>query len=406
MAAACAQGCPWGELGDFVKEAMKPLGYEVLLCRNCNFDRGTRLVSTAGYPPELGLAEIVVGTTERPNGPLDFGVTESGFLAWAYRGLYNYADGGPYSNLRLIAKIEDPMYLLAAVKRGSGITDLAQIAERRLPVKIIGGDTPTSAPVLAHYGITREAVESWGGSMESAVVASFFEVTDFDLIVSELASPANNPESSLWTLLSRTFDLRFLDLPEELLDRLANTPELGLERVTAKWGLLRGVDRAIPTVARSGEAVFARSDTPDQAAYDVARAIDAHRGALKWYIRPYSYDPNTVWKNLDVPLHPGAERYYREVGYLARGGPAETLDSGAPPPLDGGAICTAEPGSESSGTSHSSATAARGLAHPAARSDGSCALHASGAAADARLPWLLVATALGLAGRRARRRRA
>jgi TRAP-type uncharacterized transport system substrate-binding protein len=33
-------------------------------------------------------------------------------------------------------------------------------------------------------------------------------------------------------------------------------------------------------------------------------------------VRPYSYDPRTVWRNLDVPLHPGAARYYREQGYL------------------------------------------------------------------------------------------
>jgi hypothetical protein len=71
--------------------------------------------------------------------------------------------------------------------------------------------------------------------------------------------------------------------------------------------------------------VFARDDAPEQAVYDVAKAIDAHRAALKWYIRPYSYDSRTVHENFDVPLHPGAQRYYREQGYLA-----------APPARDGG----------------------------------------------------------------------
>src|SRR5262249_7666383 len=59
-----------------------------------------------------------------------------------------------------------------------------------------------------------------------------------------------------------------------------------------------------------------RDDAPEQAAYDIAKAIDEHHDGLKWYIRPYSYDPRTAWSNIDVPLHPGAERYYREVGYL------------------------------------------------------------------------------------------
>ena len=55
---------------------------------------------------------------------------------------------------------------------------------------------------------------------------------------------------------------------------------------------------------------------PEQAAYDAAKAVDQHRAALRWFIRPYSYDPHGAWKNHDVPLHPGAERYYREMGYM------------------------------------------------------------------------------------------
>src|ERR1700704_6524111 len=57
LASACQHGCPWGELGDFVTEAMQPLGYEVVQCRNCNRDQGPKLVSTASYPPELGFQD-------------------------------------------------------------------------------------------------------------------------------------------------------------------------------------------------------------------------------------------------------------------------------------------------------------------------------------------------------------
>jgi TRAP-type uncharacterized transport system substrate-binding protein len=48
----------------------------------------------------------------------------------------------------------------------------------------------------------------------------------------------------------------------------------------------------------------------------VAKAMDEKQSLLKWAIRPFSYDVHTVWKNGPVPLHAGAERYYREVGYL------------------------------------------------------------------------------------------
>jgi TRAP transporter TAXI family solute receptor len=320
VASACPNGCPWGELGDFLREAMQPSGYDVILCRNCNRAEGPRLVAKASYPPELGGQDLFVGTTTRVAAPVDFGITASRYLTWAYDGLYTYAEDGPYANLRLIAKIEDPSYLLVAVKEESGITDLSQVAAQRLPVRILGGDSPVSQSVLDYYGLTKEAVTSWGGYFNDPIIAGQADDPTFDIVITENASPANNPESAYWTKISQKHQLRFLDIPEQVLERLASDSTLSVERVVVRWGLLKGVDRTISTVARSGHVVFSRDDMPEQAAYDVARAIDEHRGALKWFIRPYSYDTRTAWSSDDVPLHPGARRYYRDAGYLRGAG--------------------------------------------------------------------------------------
>ena len=38
---------------------------------------------------------------------------------------------------------------------------------------------------------------------------------------------------------------------------------------------------------------------------------------LNYFNRPYYYDLRSVWKGIgEVPLHPGAYRYYRELGYV------------------------------------------------------------------------------------------
>ena len=312
MAVACPHACPFGEIGAFVQSAMKPHGYDILLCHNCNGLEGPRLVARKARSPALTPLDLELGTEERLDAPVDFGVTLTAVLDAAYRGAEPYTKDGPYRNLRLIAKIEDPTYLLVAVRRDSGLTDLAQIRERHMPVRILASG-PLSKQVLAYYGLTPEAVAAQGGSIGPAMGGS--RDAGFDVIVSDLASPANNWESSDWTAFSQSRELLFLQLPSALLDELAR--QSGVERVTARWGLLRGIDHPIATVGRSGEAIFARDDLPDQAAYDLARAIDSHRAELKWYVRPYSYDPQTVWSNLSVPLHPGALRWYREQGYLA-----------------------------------------------------------------------------------------
>jgi TRAP-type uncharacterized transport system substrate-binding protein len=189
---------------------------------------------------------------------------------------------------------------------------LDQIRQKQIPLRIFGAGREVTT-VLDYYGITSEDIASWGGrigvSLEEALKG------EFDLITGFLASPSMNPESSYWTTLSQRFDLYFVQLPDELLAKLEEQ-NVDSELVEAQHSLLRGVDRRIKTVGRSGESIFARDDAPEQAAYDLARAIDENRAALKWFIRIYSYDPGTVWKNFGVPLHPGAERYYREVGYI------------------------------------------------------------------------------------------
>ena len=310
MAAACESGCPWGELGDFVRESMKPYGYSVILCRNCNRSYGPRLVSENDYPPPLDEVNLEDGVNVRVDARVDFGVTSSSMLSAAYNN--TLAGKGPYRNLRLIAKIEDPFYYLVAVRKESGIIDFTSIRQKQLAVRIVGADG-NMMTILKYYGMTTEDIISWGGktgvSPEEALKG------EFDILAGFLASPAMNPESSYWTTLSQKFDLYFLELPEDLLKLIAHQ-NVDAEFVEVHQNLLRGVNRRIRTLGRSGEAVFTRDDTPDQAAYDLAKAIDENHGALKWFIRVYTYDPKTVWQNFGVPLHPGAERYYREAGYI------------------------------------------------------------------------------------------
>lgn len=310
MASACDRGCPWGELGDFVKESMKPFGYSVILCRNCNRTYGPRLVSEKDYPPPLDEVNLEDGVNVRVNAALDFGVTSSAMLSNAYNA--TLAGKGPFKNLRLIAKIEDPFYYLIAVKKESGIKDFSRIKQQHLPVRILGADANMTA-VLKYYGITADSIKAWGGKL--GVSNSEAKKGEFDIIAGFLASPALNPESSIWTILSQQFDLYFLELPEELLKQIVKQ-NVDAEIVEVHHSLLKGVDRRFKTLGRSGEAIFAREDTPDQAAYDLAKAIDVNHGGLKWFIRVYTYDPKTVWQNFGVPLHPGAEKYYREAGYI------------------------------------------------------------------------------------------
>lgn len=311
VAGACPT-CVWGPLAEIVREALKPQGYDIRICYNCNLLDSPRYVAYAWKPKPLTQHDVEAGDPPPPQGPVDFGITETNFLTWLYEGRQLYASDGPQHQLRLLAMIEDPVYILVAVKARSGITDLAQLAARKRPLKIMSINDPWVQPILEHYHLTRKEVEAAGGKFENEM--ALHKDTDFDVIISSVASLGGNIESNVWYEMSQKFDLRYLPVPRDVLEQIISG--VGGELTTMPVGYLRGVDRPIATVGRSGQAIFGRTDTPDDFAYAVAKAMDEKQSLLKWAIRPFSYNVHTVWKNGPVKLHPGAERYYREVGYL------------------------------------------------------------------------------------------
>ena len=307
--------CPWGAMAEVVKAAMKPYGYDVQICYNCNAADAPRIVSEARMPPpykpDPALPEILAPRNAPGMGAIDFGAVAIQFLRNAYRGTGMYAKEKPRTNLRLIANIQDPSYVLVAAKAETGITDLWQIRQKRWPVRIltagIGGD---SARILAHFDLSRQTIEAAGGHVGSTPE----DREKFDVVIGGGGGMTTAPEWRIWTEISQKFDLNFIQLPDDLLAELALEGEE--ERGVIPAGLYRGIDRPIPTVVRTGTVIYGRADMPDDFAYTVAKAMDEQQQILQWRHLNFSYNVHTVWKGYEVPLHTGAARYYKEKGYM------------------------------------------------------------------------------------------
>ena len=307
LQAACKY-CPWGSLAEIVKKMMAPYGYEVGICHSCSAANAVRTV--AKRLPSVDVTDRQVGlgvTTPGPPAPMDFGVTALGGVLNAYRGQIPDLPEG--RNLRLIARIEQPSYLMMAVTKESGLTDLKQVRERKMPVRILGGH-----PALQqYYGLTEKEVEALGG--EIYVGGNLLKNENFDVIMGS-GVLSNYPEGNMWYEMTMKKDLTFLPIPEEVRQRLVKESPL-TTLVDLPFRYMKGVgDMPIASVGTSGTAVYSRDDVPDAFTYTVARAIDDHHNLLKWAVMPFSYDPNTVADGAGVPVHPGAARYYKERGYL------------------------------------------------------------------------------------------
>jgi TRAP transporter TAXI family solute receptor len=307
--------CPWGAMAEVVQAAMKPYGYDVQICYNCNAAEAPRIVSEAKLPPpykpDHAVPEILAPRNVPGLGSVDFGAVAIQFLRDAYRGTGVYANEKPRTNLRLIANIQDPSYALVAAKKETGITDLAQIRAKKWPVRIFSaGIGRNAASVLAYFGLSKESIEAAGGRIGSSPA----DRDNFDVVIGGAGVMTTAPEWSVWTEIAQKFDLTFIELPDPLLAKLAAEGEQ--ERGFIPVGLYRGVDRPIATVVRSGTVVYGRDDMPDDFAYAVAKAMDEQQHLLQWKHLNFSYNVHNVWKAYEVPLHPGAARYYRERSYM------------------------------------------------------------------------------------------
>jgi uncharacterized protein len=312
-AAPVAMGTPWGTLALVVQRALQPLGYETEIEVASWGDNNARYVADS-------LA--------------DLGATQYRSVRYAWDGMHAFAAGGPRRNLRLIATINQPAWIGMAFRADSGITDLAEVAKRQLPVRIKTSNDGVFDLLFEYYGLSREKIRSFGGRLLSLIptdgnqpvdmferwyrrdyneLTSWVVKGEFDAIIDPIYA-ANTPEHKHWWEATILHTMRFLPLPPDLIQTLCDSGEVeGPGFIPHR--LMRGVDSDIPSVERFPQVIYTRDELPESFVYDVARGLDEARHLFRQTHLPYSYDPLTVARGRDVPLHAGAERYYREVGY-------------------------------------------------------------------------------------------
>ena len=78
----------------------------------------------------------------------------------------------------------------------------------------------------------------------------------------------------------------------------------------------KGQTSDIPTISQT-HALFAHKNVPDDLVYAMTKLAFENKAALV-AVHPIfsSMDPMKGSQGLPIPLHPGAERYYREIGAI------------------------------------------------------------------------------------------
>ena len=314
FAGAC-KACPWGVLAAITQEALKSYGYDVKVCWVCWSTFGPREMgdkTKPELPPGAENDPVAMYVEPAPDAVPDISATSEINLLDAWNGVGAYAnDYKKRQNYRVIAVVQQPNFLMVAANKKSGMTDLNQLKTRTQPTWIATSGGGGIDEILAYYGVSEESLKAKGGGMIRAQQRE--RRAEADLFIGGVVL-AHTPEQRMWYEVSQLDDLQFFDLPEPLLAKLAQLP--GYTRATAPIALLRGAERPIPTVMRSAHVIYVREEAPERFAYTVAKALDEHQELFRMYGDPWYYDTRLVAKSTVIPLASGAERYYRERGYL------------------------------------------------------------------------------------------
>ena len=225
-----------------------------------------------------------------------------------------------------LAQFDHQDMMVFAVRRETGITSIRDIKDKKYPLKVSTPLRETRHPavwcaekILEEYGFSFDDIEAWGGKVlrdrpRNQKLAGVKAVSDeFDAVFDEAIM------TNRWKTLTTKYEIEFLPIEEEILQRLEKR---GWRRGVLHKGTFPGVDEDIAGIDFTGWYLFCRQDMDEEIAYHTVRAIDEQKQMIDlWFPDPTSgmtkhVDMRDLCRNLPLPLHPGAQAYYREKGYL------------------------------------------------------------------------------------------
>jgi len=225
-------------------------------------------------------------------------------------------EGNKQPGLSAIMSTNVSMIQFVTLKK-TEISSPRQIIDEKMPVRISVGERGAASELnnrrlFAEYGATWDDINSWGGKVFYKEKAEANQMMSSGLLDVMLESGAC-PLASLMEL-AVNFDLRLLPVDEEIVEALHEKYGYGKFWVTPE-----DYDFVTEDSLTFGTAtiVLVREDLSEEIVYKIIKAIGDNLD--------YMYDVDerfevvtheTMWQNTGIDLHPGAKRYYQEIGAI------------------------------------------------------------------------------------------
>ena len=272
---------------------------------------------SCGVPGLVATAVASNGSVANINGiaggTLESGFSQSDVAYWAHTGTGVFADQGAVEKIRAIANLYPESIHLVA-RADAGINSVADLRGKKVSLDEPGSGTLVDARIILEaYGITEEDIEAEflkpnqaADLMRDGNMDAFFFVGGFPAgAIAELATsedialvPITGPEA------------------EGILEDYGFFSEH-----TIPGGTYEGIDEDVQTLSVGAQWVTS-TDQPEELIYEITKALwnDNTRALLdSGHAKGKSITIETALDGIGIPLHPGAERFYREAGVLTEG---------------------------------------------------------------------------------------
>lgn len=224
--------------------------------------------------------------------------------------------------LRAIAVLPSLDQMVFAVTGATGLKSFTDIRERRFPLKVsLRGQPDHSLHIIANHvfaaaGFTLEDIISWGGEVRYDRGMAYGPNRIGAVQRGEIHAIFDEGAST-WGNMALELGMNFLALDENLLQRLE---AVGLRRGLIEKNNYPKLSADVPTLDFSGWPIYTHRDTPDTLVSDFCRALDASKDRIPWAedapLPLAQMVCDSPEGHLEVPLHPAAEKFWRERGYL------------------------------------------------------------------------------------------
>jgi TRAP transporter TAXI family solute receptor len=260
----------------------------------------------------LAVAQTTQGSLENlrliNNGQLDSGFAQADLAGWAYTGTNIFTDAGAMPKLRAIASLF-PESLHLVVRADSSIRSIGDLAGKTVALGEPGSGTVTSARVLlAGMNFGEGSLVRAYLPPSDAVDALKAGTIDAFFLVGVVPIPAISE-------LAMTTPIRLVPIEPETVERLAK--EFGFYRTTIISGeTYPGVADDTPSIGFSALWVT-NADIDADLIYAITTSLWNEASTKLLTALPIGHRMRLDYAltGLSVPLHPGAERYYREAGF-------------------------------------------------------------------------------------------